>query len=132
VRLNRSEFAALAGTETSREAAMAAAGANGITIALSGETDLVTDGKRIANIANGHPMMAKVTAMGCAGSALVSACLAVEDDAFDAAAAALLIIGVAGELAAERSAGPGSFAVAILDALYTLDGHALAKRAKVS
>jgi len=132
VRLNRSEFAALAGTETSREAVMAAAGANGITIALSGETDLVTDGKRTADIANGHPMMARVTAMGCAGSALVSACLAVEDDAFDAAAAALLIIGVAGELAAERSAGPGSFAVAILDALHSLDGRALAARAKVS
>ena len=132
VRLNRSEFAALAGTETSREATMAAAEANGITIALSGETDLVTDGKRTADIANGHPMMARVTAMGCAGSALVSACLAVEDDAFCAAAAALLMIGVAGELAAERSAGPGSFAAAILDTLYSLDGHTLAARAKVS
>ena len=40
-------------------------------------------------IANGHPLMAKVTAMGCAGSALVAACLAVEPDAFRAAVAAL-------------------------------------------
>ena len=29
------------------------------------------DGKRLAAIANGHPLMARVTAMGCAGSALV-------------------------------------------------------------
>ena len=65
--------------------------------------------------------MAKVTALGCAASALVAACLAVERDAWRASAAALLIIGVAGELAAERARGPGSFAVEILDALYPLD-----------
>ena len=47
-------------------------------VALSGETDLITDGERVATVANGHPLMAKVTAMGCAGSALLSACLAVE------------------------------------------------------
>ena len=46
--------------------------------------------------------------------------------------AALLIIGVAGEMAAEKSAGPGSFAVAIIDALYNLDGPTLIARAKVS
>ena len=101
-------------------------------MALSGETDLVTDGERVAAIANGHPLMAKVTAMGCAGSALVAACLAVEPDAFRAAVAALVIIGVAGELAAEKSSGPGSFAVAIIDALYNLDGPTLVARAKVS
>ena len=50
--------------------------------ALTGETDLVTDGERVCRIANGHPLMARVTAMGCAGSALVAAVLAVEPDAF--------------------------------------------------
>jgi hydroxyethylthiazole kinase len=132
VRLNHAEFSTLAGTEPSREAVMKAAGANELTIGLSGETDLVTDGKRCAAIANGHPLMAKVTAMGCAGSALVAAGLAVEDDAFSATAAALLIIDVAGELAAEAAAGPGSFAVAIIDAVHSLDGPTLAARAKVS
>jgi hydroxyethylthiazole kinase len=43
----------------------------------------------------------------------------------------LVIIGVAGELAAEKSAGPGSFAVAIIDALHDLDGPTLVARAKV-
>jgi hydroxyethylthiazole kinase len=70
--------------------------------------------------------------MGCAGSALVAACLAVEPDAFRATAAALVMIGVAGELAAEKAAGPGSFAAAIVDALYNLDGSALTARAKVN
>ena len=74
--------------------------------------------------------MAKVTAMGCAASALVAACLAVEPDAWRATAAALVMIGVAGELAAAKAQGPGSFAVAILDALHNLDGPTLIARAR--
>jgi hydroxyethylthiazole kinase len=132
VRLNHAEFGALFGAEPTRGALMGAARDNGTVIALSGETDLVTDGRRIAVIANGHPYMAKVTAMGCAGSALVAACLAVEDDAFHAGVAALTILGVAGEVAAEKARGPGSFAVAILDALHNLNAATLAARAQVS
>ena len=132
VRLNHGEFHALAGHAPSRDAVAAYAGANKIIVGLSGETDLVTDGKRIVALANGHPLMAKVTAMGCAGSALVAACLAVEPDAFNATAAALLMIGIAGEKAAEKAEGPGSFAVAIVDALYSLDGPTLVARAKVT
>src|SRR5262249_26703731 len=73
VRLNHAEFAALAGGTPSRDQAMAFAQTNGVVVALSGETDLVTDGKRVAAIANGHPMMAKGTAMRCAGSPILSA-----------------------------------------------------------
>lgn len=131
-RLNHAEFHALAGHAPSRDAVAAYAGANKIVLGLSGETDLVTDGERIVALANGHPLMAKVTAMGCAGSALVAACLAVEPDAFHATVAALLMIGIAGEQAAEKAEGPGSFAIAIVDALYNLEGSALVERAKVS
>jgi hydroxyethylthiazole kinase len=131
VRLNHAEFSALAGDKPSPNQTMAYARENRIVIGLSGETDLVTDGEQVASIGNGHPLMAKVTAMGCAGSALVAACLAVESDAFRAAIAALVIVGVAGEVAAEKSNGPGSFAAAIIDILYSLDGSTLMKRAKV-
>ena len=131
IRLNHAEFAALAGCAPSRDQAVAYARANGVVIALSGKIDLVADGDRVAAIANGHPLMAKVTAMGCAGAAVLTACLAIEPDVFRAAAAALAIMGVAGELAGEQSAGPGSFAVAIIDALHNLDGRALLARAKV-
>jgi hydroxyethylthiazole kinase len=131
VRLNHAEFSALAGDKPSPNQTMAYARENRIVIGLSGETDLVTDGEHVASIGNGHPLMAKVTAMGCAGSALVAACLAVESDAFRAAIAALVIVGVAGEVAAEKSNGPGSFAAAIIDTLYSLDGSTLMQRAKV-
>ncbi len=130
VRLNAAEFAALAGNGPQMVDGWARD--NKTVIALSGETDLVADGGRLAHIANGHALMARVTAMGCAASALVAACLAVEPDAFRGAAAALLIVDVAGELAAEKAQGPGSFAVAILDALYRLDAATLAARAKVT
>jgi hydroxyethylthiazole kinase len=132
MRLNRAEFSALAGGAATPDALVAYASDKAITIGLSGETDWVADGERFATIANGHVLMAKVTAMGCAGSALNAACLAVEPDAWRASAAALIIIGVAGEVAAARAAGPGSFAVAILDALYNLDGPTLIAHAKVT
>jgi hydroxyethylthiazole kinase len=129
VRLNHAEFAALAETEPAGLAAYARL--HKTALGLSGKTDMVTDGERFATIANGHPLMAKVTAMGCAVSALAAACLAVEPDAFRATVAALVIAGVAGEVAAQQAQGPGSFAVAMTDALHNLDGQAVAGRAKV-
>jgi hydroxyethylthiazole kinase len=131
VRLNRAEFAALAGGEPDDEALRRYARDARTVIGLTGETDVVTDGARVAVIRNGHPLMARVTAMGCVASALVAACLAVEGDAWLATTAALLAIGVAGECAAAHARGPGSFAAEILDALYRLDRDGLLARAKV-
>ncbi len=132
VRLNVAEFAALSVGAATADATARFAGANATVVALTGDVDRVTDGVRRAAIANGHPMMRLVTAMGCAGSALVSAALAVETDAFVAAVAALTALGVAGEIAAGEARGPGSFAGAIIDALYRLDRATLRAHAKVS
>jgi hydroxyethylthiazole kinase len=70
------------------------------------------------NVHNGDELMGKVTAMGCAGSAFVASALAVEKDVWLATAAAMMVFGIAGELAAEESNGPGTLAVAILDQLH--------------
>ena len=88
-------------------------------------------GRASLRIANGHPLMARVTAMGCAESALVAAMLAVEPDALKAAGSALLVFGIAGDIAGESANGPGSFGVHILDALFNLDRAAIRARAKV-
>jgi hydroxyethylthiazole kinase len=128
LRLNAAEFAALAGGKSPADFAAA----NSAVIALSGATDVVAGVSAAASLNNGHPLMARITAMGCAGSALVAACLVVEDDAWLASVAGMLMLGVAGEIAGETSEGPGSFAVAILDALYRLEPGILAARAKVS
>jgi hydroxyethylthiazole kinase len=140
LRLNAAEFGALSGgnntikntKEIDDAALMRFAKARRTVIGLTGAQDFVRDASRLATIGNGHPLMARVTAMGCVASALVGACLAVEPDAWKAVAAALIIIGTAGEVAAERARGPGSFAGEILDAVYALDAGTLAQRAKVS
>jgi hydroxyethylthiazole kinase len=138
VRLNAREFATLAGGDAAGNAPARFAKAHNFAkthatvIALTGDTDMVTDGERFAKVANGDALMSLVTAMGCAGSALLCAALAVEADAWLASIAALVALGVAGEVASASAAGPGSFAAAIIDALYHLDRATLRARSKVS
>lgn len=132
LRLNAGEFSALAGAPANRDATRDFAAARSLTVAITAATDIVTDGKAVVEIRNGHPLMTQVTAMGCAESAVLAACLAVESDPLAAAVAALLIFNIAGEIAAERARGPGSFGVEILDALYNLDAATLRQRARVS
>ncbi len=100
-------------------------------VALTGAVDVVLGRQPAIRIANGHPWMSRVTALGCGGSALIAAFLAVEADAFAASCQALLVAGVAGEVAAEQARGPGSFAVAFLDVLHALDDDTLTARARV-
>jgi hydroxyethylthiazole kinase len=132
IRLNRGEFTALAGVEPDGDTLIRYALDTLAVVALTGEIDLVADGARHVSLENGHPLMTRVTAMGCAASALTAACLAVEVEPLTATAAALTAFGIAGEVAGARASGPGSFAVAILDALYDLDSDTLIERARVS
>jgi hydroxyethylthiazole kinase len=118
VRLNAAELTALAGEVASADCARRFARGSGAIVALSGGVDVVTDGERLVNLHNGDELMSKVTAMGCAGSAFVAAALAGDEDRFLATAAAMTVFGIAGELAADLSDGPGSLAVAILDSLH--------------
>ncbi len=132
LRLNRNEFFVLAGSSADDHTVAAFANEQKAVIGLTGATDIVADGARLLRIVNGDPLMAKVTALGCAESELVAACLAIESDGWRATAAALLIMGVAGEVAAKRARGPGSFAVEILDELSALDRETLIAQAKVA
>lgn len=132
IRLNQAEFEALAGAKFSERSLGQCAVKHRTVIGMTGEVDFVRDAKRNAIIDNGHPLMAKVTAMGCAGSAYLAACLSVENDPWLATVAALLVLGVAGEVAAERARGPGSFAIEMVDALHNLDRATLRSKAKVN
>lgn len=100
----------------------------GCTVVATGDIDIVTDGARMARIANGVPMMTRVTALGCSLSSVTGAFLAVADTPYDAAAATLAVFGIAGDMAAEHSAGPASFRVAFLDTLYALTAADIAAR----
>jgi hydroxyethylthiazole kinase len=131
IRLNGAEFRALAGVEPTAETLARYAAGQASVIGLTGDRDVVADGERMVAILNGDPLMARVTAMGCAASAVVAACHAVEPDPWLATAAGLLLMGIAGEVAAKSARGPGSFAVAMLDALHGLDAATIAQRARV-
>jgi hydroxyethylthiazole kinase len=95
-------------------------------VTISGAVDYVTDGERVLHVENGHEMMTRVTGMGCTATALIGAFLAVQPDPVRAAAQAMAVLGVAGEIAVSRAAGPGSLQLHLLDVLYTLDEQALA------
>lgn len=102
--------------------------------ALTGKTDVVTDGVRVIRIENGHALLSKVTGTGCMASALTGSFAgAAKGDYLTAAAAGVCAMGIAGELAFERTGqqGTGSFHIAIIDALSKLDAQTIEKRAKL-
>ena len=113
------------------ELARAAARKLGVVASVTGAVDHVSDGNRVVAIANGHPLLARVTGTGCMSSAVTGCFLAVAGSHFDAAVEALVAFGVAGEDAAVDAKGPGSFHVALYDALAALDPETLDARAKV-
>jgi hydroxyethylthiazole kinase len=98
------------------------------TVVISGEVDTICDAHQTLHVANGHPLMAKVTGMGCNTSAFIAACLTANATPVVAAAEAMAVAGIAGEIAAEQAAGPGSLAVNFLDILYNLDETDISQR----
>jgi hydroxyethylthiazole kinase len=113
------------------DAACALAQGCGAVVAVTGVVDYVTDGRKVLAVANGDPVMGRVTAMGCALTTLVAGFLAVEPDPLKATAHALAAFGVAGEVAAERAQGPGSFRMNLLDVMAELDETTLVQRVQL-
>lgn len=96
------------------------AGKTGGVVCITGRIDYIVSSKGRTAIANGHPMMPRVTGLGCTASALCGAFAAVNPDTHTAIAHAMAVMGIAGEMAAESAKGPGSLQMAFIDALYTL------------
>jgi hydroxyethylthiazole kinase len=129
IRLNASEFGALAGLSPTTPHVRDFAKMKHCVVALTGASDTVSDGESVIRIRNGHALMSQVTGMGCASGALIAALLSVCGKPMLAAVSGLAAIGLAGEIAAETARGPGSFAAEILDALHALDGSLLERHA---
>ena len=113
------------------DAARRLASRTGAAVTVSGAVDLVTDGNQVIRIRNGHPMMTRVTGLGCTATALIGACLAVADP-LAASVHGTVLTALAGELAVERARGPGSLQMELLDALYRLDEATLLARALIA
>ncbi|MBR5667731.1 MAG: hydroxyethylthiazole kinase [Lachnospiraceae bacterium] len=104
-------------------------------IAITGAIDIVTDGEKAYCIRNGHPMMSAVTGTGCQLSALTAAYVTANPDTpLEAAAAAVTVMGLAGEIAYNRlgeADGNSSYRNYIIDAVFRMSPEQLAEGAKV-
>lgn len=133
VRGNASEIMALAGahycsrgvdsvhsTSDAKEAAISIAKEYSCVVTISGAEDFVTDGKNGMILRGGCALMPKVTAMGCSASVVVAAYAAVAPSYYEACIAGMAVMSTAGSMAGALHTAPGSFAVAFLDALYTM------------
>src|SRR6478735_7019867 len=118
--------------EAALSAAIELAGLHGTVVAVSGPVDHLTDGDRVVRVGNGHPLLTRVTGVGCALGAMMAAFAAVVEDPLLAAAAATATLTVSADVAAARAPGPGSFAVALLDELAALTPADLAEKVRLS
>ncbi|GAB4050070.1 hydroxyethylthiazole kinase [Spirosoma litoris] len=145
IRGNASEIMALAGlnaqtkgvdslygSDAALDAARRLSSVLSCVVVISGATDYIVQGEQLASVANGHPLMTKVTGMGCTATAIMGAFAAVNSNYFQAAAHAMAVMGIAGELAVETKQAPGSLQVNFLDVLHALSESEVEERIKLS
>lgn len=92
----------------------------GSVICISGATDIVVGTGRQIHLNNGHVLMTKVTGLGCSATAITGAFIAVIENRMEAVAAAMSLLAISGELAANGSSGPGTLQAYLLDKLYNI------------
>ncbi len=144
IRGNASEIMALAqmsaqtkgvdsthGAEEALGAAMHLHKATGAVVCISGATDFIIGENKKVALNNGHPLMARVTGMGCTATALIGAFCATIPNKQEATVAAMALMGVAGEIAAEKASGPGTLQLHFLDALYGITEEEFISRIKI-
>jgi hydroxyethylthiazole kinase len=149
IRGNGSEIMSVAGANVQTKGVDSSAAANDAlgsaralvgrtsgVVCVSGATDHILDSQqRWALLANGHPWMTKITGVGCSATALIGAFCAVQTDAWRATVSAMALMGVVGEVAAEkavvRKQGVGSMQVLMLDELQLLDQETFEARLKL-
>lgn len=131
LRGNRGEIGALLGAgevrgveatgdEDPEAVATAARRAFGVTTAVTGPVDVIVGAKQTLHVANGHPLLARITGSGCMASAAIGIFLTAGDDPALQAALALGTYGLAAERAAIGAGGPGTFRARLLDEVANL------------
>jgi hydroxyethylthiazole kinase len=104
-------------------------------IAITGKTDIITDGQQVCTIDNGHPIMAKVTGTGCMATSLVGSCCGATSNYFLGAIAGILLMGLSGERAfcsLQANEGIGSFRMRLFDEIYNMTVSRILQGGKAS
>lgn len=122
----------LAGVEEMERVAKEFASKQQTVVAITGKEDIVSDGRRVAIVKNGHPMLSTITGTGCMATTAIGSFCAVDKDYFQATIGGLVTFGLAGEKAAQVGLGkPGTFHVALYDSLAELTGDEVIKGCRV-
>jgi len=127
------------GTDTALQTAKSLALKLGCVIAITGATDIISDGTRTVCIENGHKMLGSITGTGCMCTSLIGSAIGtdtingVPTDYLLKASAGVLFMGLAGELAYEKvgQLGSGSLHISLIDQIYNLNADIIQKRAKI-
>jgi hydroxyethylthiazole kinase len=103
------------------------------TVVITGAQDIITDGKQLFRVNNGHPMMATVVGTGCMAASILGTFAAVHSSQpAEACAAGLCCYGIAGEISARRAKGAGSFLTGLWDAAECLTADVVQRKKKIS
>lgn len=103
-------------------------------VSITGKMDIITDGKRLYIVKNGHEMLSRITGTGCMCTSLIGSYLGAETNSIDGALAGVATMGIAGEIGYNRldkDEGTGSLKVKILDAIYHLSEEEILKWGKI-
>jgi hydroxyethylthiazole kinase len=103
----------------------------GLIVAISGITDIVTDGRNVLLVDNGHPMMGSISGTGCMAASVTGTFAAESRDPVTATATALAAFGLSGEKAAAGAQGPFTFKTALFDELANLTPQDLARGSRI-
>ncbi|ATW26062.1 hydroxyethylthiazole kinase [Candidatus Formimonas warabiya] len=107
----------------------------GCVIAITGATDIISDGSRTCLITNGDKMLSRVTGTGCMTTSLIGTYCGATKDLFLGAASGIMTMGLAGEIAChslKEAEGIGTFRVRLFDAVFNLSPESLLRGGKIS
>ncbi len=105
---------------------------SGAIVGMTGETDYVSNGERTLALSNGHSLMDRVSGTGCMASSVVGCYVGACGASLESVASGISAFTIAGELAAKKSSGPGTFKANLFDSLYGLTPEQAQKALKCS
>ena len=131
--VDASENDARTGNDEGVEVAKSLAKKLQCTVAITGATDIISDGERIVILENGTKMLSNVTGTGCMTTALIGAFCGAGSDYFIGAVSGIISMGISGEIALDKAGkiGTGSFHIAIIDAISNLTSNIIEKMNKI-
>lgn len=105
------------------------------TVVITGEIDIISNGKKTYLLHNGHETLSNITGTGCMSSSLIATCCGVGEDSIYGAVAGISIMSIAGEKAFEllnREEGLGSFRVYLMDKVSNFSNKDFVERVKIN